>query len=338
MSDILLTKSKLPEGFLDVSVGEAHIVRDNLFQVFDCSCYTLPKVQHMYEYPDPQGYNPLVRLLEEKHKAPVIITNGAKQALAACMYMVKKLGGQTIGLPCPWWCLLPPLIEASGLKATTSYQQSDAALVVVPNNPDGYLPSLDELKSLEQECKDKNITFIHDAVYYNNIYLPTDYPAATLGDIQIYSLSKSLGLSGCRTGYIVCRDTTKYNVLREYVEMMTVGVSILSQIFLYDLLDRMRSYPTLTSRFEWLSYSDLQKSKEIFSTVNPEVVEVPLDFVKTPGMFAFVKCPMDVLTKAKINAVDGFYFGMPGYVRINLAFPEATMQEIVKRLNATKES
>jgi hypothetical protein len=35
MSDILLAKPKLPEGFIDVSVGEPYLIRDELLSTFN---------------------------------------------------------------------------------------------------------------------------------------------------------------------------------------------------------------------------------------------------------------------------------------------------------------
>lgn len=348
MSDILLTKPKLPNGFIDVSIGEAHIIKESLFKTFDCSCYTLPQVPHMYEYPDARGYEPLVRLLEEKHKAPVIITNGAKQALGACFYALKQLDKAAVRMRVPYWALIPPLLEMHGCISASTMQdpphysdsefwKHESHLYLGPNNPDGFIHSAQDLIEMDKGSKEAGCPFIHDAVYYTRAYMPDSHSLPAVGDVHIYSISKMLGLSGLRLGYAVCPNPVFYKLIHRYMEAMTVGASILSQVFAYDLMDRMRSYPTLTSQFEWLAYESLQKSKEIFSTVDPAVITLPKDFLKTPGMFAFVKCPMYVMDKAKINAVDGCHFGMPGYVRINLAFPEDTMQEIVKRLNATKE-
>ena len=91
MTNILLAKPTLPAGWIDCSVGEPHVVRENLVKIFGLSVYELPNVPHMHEYPTPVGYEPLISLLEEKHKAPVIITNGAKQALGACFHALNQM-------------------------------------------------------------------------------------------------------------------------------------------------------------------------------------------------------------------------------------------------------
>ncbi len=44
MSEILLAKPNLPEGWLDCSVGEAHVVREILLKHFSIVPYELPNI------------------------------------------------------------------------------------------------------------------------------------------------------------------------------------------------------------------------------------------------------------------------------------------------------
>src|SRR5271157_1656410 len=91
----------LPQDCIDLCFGEATVVRHALLKHFsfpdiqftENSFVTREKYshkvtyEHPFSYPHPSGYQPLVKLLEHKHNAPVIITNGAKQALAAMFYV-----------------------------------------------------------------------------------------------------------------------------------------------------------------------------------------------------------------------------------------------------------
>ena len=302
--------------------------------IFNILPYDFKRIKGIFEYQEPKGYLPLVRLLEEKHKAPVVIFNGAKQALCGSFNSIKKIGKQKLGLRIPFWCLLKPIIEMNGLEISHS-NDFDSYLCVAPDNPDGYLPTIEKLKEHAEDCKDRNIPFIHDCVYFNKIYLPNNYPIFPVGDIQIFSFSKSLGLSGIRCGYAVCHNTQFYNLLQEYVEATTVGASTLSQIFLYDLLNRMNGYPSLTQKFETISAAALLNSKKIVKQINPEILEVPDNIEDIAGMFLWAKIgPKADFNKAKVNPAYGEPFGAPGYVRINLALPEDQMIEIVKRLNS----
>lgn len=335
MSDILLAKPVLPPGFLDVSVGEPHVVREILDEVFDLHPYDLPDLKHMHEYPPPHGHEPLVRLLEQKHGAPVVITNGAKQALGAVFYALKEMGKTSVGLPPPYWALLPPLMKIHGIELVAHDIPADAQLMVHPNNPDGWMPKEQDLADDLKLFASTGVPVIHDAAYYTHTYLPSDHALPAIGDVQIYSISKMLGLSGLRIGYAVCRNPDFYRLITSYVEHMTVGASMFSQIFTHDLMNRMRAYPTLTSNFEGRSFAALQESKKIMMQINPEVLEVPANLLDIPGMFLWAKVgPKANFEKAKINVIKGDLFGgYADYVRINLAFNARTMQEIVNKLN-----
>lgn len=334
MSDILLAKPKLPEGFIDLSVGEPHVVRENLDRIFKVPS-EISKVPNMYEYPNPIGYEPLVKLLEAKYKSPVIITNGAKQALGACFYALNQMGRTKIGMRTPYWALIPPLVRMHGLEPLTSYVGADANLLLLPNNPDGFISDPMLIQGFSDNCKLRGVPLIHDAAYYTGVYMPTTTALKPLGDVQIFSISKMLGLSGLRVGFAVCHDEEMYHLIQNYMEAMTVGVSMLSQVFLYELLDRMYSNQLQYETFETHSWLDLFKAKLLFKRVHPEVLEVPDNFEDTAGMFGWFKVgPKADFNKSKLNVIDGALFGVPGYVRVNLAFDVPKVEEIVKRLNS----
>lgn len=338
MSEILLAKPVLPPGFTDVSVGEPHVVREVLDQVFDLHPYDLPDVKHMHEYPPPHGYEPLVKLLEEKHGAPVVITNGAKQALGAVFYALKQ-SWNYCGMKDPYWALIPPLATMHGIDMVSNSgphpDDGSPFLLLSPNNPDGHCESSEELIEISKKFKEARLPLIHDAAYYTHTYLPSDHPLRPIGDVQIYSISKMLGLSGLRIGYAVCRNPDFYRLITSYVEHMTVGASMISQVYLHDLMNRMRGYPTLTGNFEGMSYAALQESKKIAMQINPEVLEVPTNLLEIPSMFLWAKVgPKANFEKAKLNVIKGDLFGgYVNHVRINLAFNAKKMQEIVNKLN-----
>jgi aspartate/methionine/tyrosine aminotransferase len=339
MTDILLAKPNLPPGFIDVSVGEPHVVRDNLLNHFHFNTnYLVPQVDRMYEYPPPTGYSPLVEFLEKKHGAPVIITNGAKQALGASFYALKKMGKTSIGMRVPYWALIPPLVEMHGLncEVCNPKKKMDSLLLLAPNNPDGFIPSSSILKDMSALAS-PNYPLIHDAAYYTHVYLPPNYDLVQVGDVQIYSISKMLGLSGLRLGYVVCYNPEFYPYIQEYMEAMTVGVSVMPQIFLLDLLKTMEEKKDITESFECASRNALRNAKEIMQEVDSEILEIPDNLTEIPGMFGWFKVgPACDFTKAKINAIDGALFGQPGMVRMNLAFNTYRMKEIVRRLNLVK--
>src|SRR5271165_7058946 len=156
MSNLLLAIPKLDPSWIDLSVGEAHIVRDALFTTLDLYRSQNQLSVNLYsnnkcEYQPPTGYPPLVKFLEDKHRAPVVITNGAKQGLGAVSYALHKMGKKKLAMKCPWWALIPPLVKAHGLEAVCDdCNDYDAYLAVLPNNPCGRMLDPIQFKQLAE--------------------------------------------------------------------------------------------------------------------------------------------------------------------------------------------
>jgi len=330
---MLLAKPKLPPDFIDVSVGEPYLIRDELLSTFQIQNDL--KEFHLSDedmgYPNPKGYQPLVEFLENKHGAPVIITNGAKQALGAAFYALHRMNKETIGMRNPYWALIPQLAEMHDLQCVYD-RLGDSYLHIAPNNPDGFIGNY---AALEATCKEYNVPLIHDGAYYTHLYIERNVKLGPIGDVQIFSISKMLGLSGLRLGYAVCYNAEFYNYMQAYIEAMTVGVSIYSQMFLHHVLsDKMAKQPELVKKFEDTCRNQLRRNKDLCLNIDSEILEVSKDVMDIAGMFGWFKVgPKADFKKAKLNFIDGTLFGMPGYVRMNLAFSEDKMKEIVKRLN-----
>jgi aspartate/methionine/tyrosine aminotransferase len=329
--DLLLARNELDPNWIDLSIGEATTVRQALTRAFNLDSFKFPLSKDTSDYQPPNGYKPLVDLLEAKYNAPVIITNGAKQGLGASFYAWSKMGRTRIGMRSPYWALIPPLAKMHGLQLGNKY---DCFLAITPNNPDGFSYSAAYSQYLASYHRSLGIPFVHDAAYYTHTYLPDDYKLLPFGDIQLYSISKMFGLSGLRLGYIVCRDPTYYGPLREYIETMTVGVSTASQYILHQLLREMDSSPEKTRRFIVESRDDLYRAKFLIRTVSKDILDTPDDVEHIPGMFLWAKLKQkDAFKKAKINVSYGEAFGMPGYVRVNLAADINTIMTAINRVN-----
>jgi aspartate/methionine/tyrosine aminotransferase len=335
MDDILLAKPTLAEGFVDASVGEPYIIRDNLAdivaldQLGQCG-------RNYFEYQKPNGLPTLVKILEDKHQAPVVITNGAKQSIGALFYACKKLNKSRIGLRNPYWGLFKPLIEMHGLTQVEHIDDSDAYLLVHPNNPDGFMYDEHTLEYYTNLCKEAKKPLIHDGAYYSHVYIPYGIELKPIGDVQVFTFSKLFGLSGLRIGYSVFHNMELYKYVLEYMEHMTVGVSTVSQLFALDLVSTMKNNPTHLKEFESKSYRQLQENKQLASQINPKILDVS-GITSNHGMFLWAPCyDFEAFKKAKINVIEGTPFGKPGYVRMNLAFNSNVMSDLVERLNKVK--
>lgn len=344
---------KLPAGCIDLCFGEAHIIRQSLLKHF-----SFPDIQfnedgfitrhkhsnrvrkeHTFNYPHPSGYQPLVKLLERKHNAPVIITNGAKQALGAMFHAVAEVdGARYLGYHEPTWGLIKPLAELHGLipcnqkQFNVSGRRAECFLSIMPNNPNGATYDLDYGKKLAALYKKDKIPFIHDAAYYAPAYLPDNYQYGNIGDVQIYSISKMFGLSSLRLGYIVFHDERYYKVVQEYMETMTVGVSLPSQIFLLELLQDINNNPVGENKFIVDARNALYQAKFLCRTIRKDILKVPENLEHQVGMFLWAKLlKKDAFKKANILVSE---YG-DDHVRINLAVPLEKLTAAIERLNAT---
>jgi len=150
-SDMLLAKTRLPDGWIDMGIGEAKIV---LQYVKRGGISVLPHIDPMYSdlsYLGPQGYVPFVRLLEYKYKHHCTVSVGAKQGLMASFMAMKSIYKTQILTVCPYWTSLPVIANSIGvyLNIRKDYnslleilkdpiiRDTSAVLVVSPNNPDG---------------------------------------------------------------------------------------------------------------------------------------------------------------------------------------------------------
>ncbi len=350
MTDLLLAKAHPDEGFLDLSIGEAHITRNNLFSYFpslnDPTILSLGHdlSLHDFEYLPPAGLKELVKLLEDKHQAPCVVFNGAKQALGASFYALKKRGISDLYMQPIHWALLPPMATYHGLDVRyaepnkwhrfDSDEFRTAYLLVAPNNPNGECPSPQELKEWEQHYQERKMPLIFDGAYYTHSYLPSSYQLhKNIGSLQIYSFSKALGLSSIRGGYCVVNDNDFYYDMIAYQEMMTVGVSVFTQKYLYNILKKLQQHPKAAQQFEEANFNDLRAAKKMLKEVPKSILEVPENIEESNGMFAFCKVNnIEAFNRAKIYVVSGKPFGDNTKIRINLGVEPEILKECVKRL------
>lgn len=332
MSDLFLAKQNFPPGTIDAIVGEPHLIRDNLYSILNLNELT-PDIsnKNIFEYTPPAGYDSLVKFLEDKHQAPVIISSGAKQAIGSIFYSLKCNGYRSIYLDNPWWSLFPPLIAMHNLDRAHSFgEESSAYLLVSPNNPDGIVKTEEELIYIKEICQEKKIPLIHDSAYFNHNYLPSDYNLSSIGDVQVFTCSKLFGLSQLRIGYSVFHDTMLYSKALQYMENMTVGTSILSQILALNIFDSFKSNKNLQKSFEEKCFNQLSYNRNLVKQISSDLIVDQNEL----GMFLWAKCKdFNKFTQAKINVADGIHFGKPGHIRMNLAFDNNTIEEIVTRLN-----
>ena len=325
-NDVLMARTFLPADYIDLGIGEPHFLRDAVLSTYNLGSFDFTTVPKIWEYAPPNGYGPLVKLLEEKYQAPVVLTVGAKHGIFAALHAVRQQGAKSVAYRKPYWASFPFMMARAGLKSVTNSLKADAHLLVMPNNPDGFV--LSEAKA-QDFCK-TSVPIIHDAAYYTESYLPDDYKLNPLGDMQVFSVSKMYGLSGLRLGWVVCHNPVYYSDLTSFVEATTAGISTASQRVLLSILEAERADPELRKAFSRDMRDHLAWAHEKLLDLDPKVL-IPQSFV---GMFGWCKKgPRFDAVKAKVNVMDGASFGDASMVRLSLAVSKTELTKAVQRLN-----
>ena len=94
-------------------------------------------------------------------------------------------------------------------KAITA--KTRALIINSPENPTGYVCSLEEMKKLVEICQNAKVWLIHDEVYDQFAFDEPHTPASLLtssadGVILVNSLSKKFGVPGSRIGWIASSE------------------------------------------------------------------------------------------------------------------------------------
>jgi aspartate/methionine/tyrosine aminotransferase len=149
----------------------------------------------------------------------VLITSGSSGGLLLALCCVVNPGDEVIVFD-PYFVMYNNLVAlASGVSvlvetypdfrlhparvAAAITPRTKCIIVNTPTNPTGQVASPDELRSLAQLCRDRNILLISDEVYRVFCYdAPFASPALWNEDVLVVdALSKSHGMTGWRLGY-----------------------------------------------------------------------------------------------------------------------------------------
>lgn len=333
--DIKLKKVVLGPDWIDLGYGEPKIVGQALFRQLNRvgSSFKMPTLHDIptWEYQPAAGKPDLISVLEKKYGARVVVTNGAKQALAAALFAFKRSGRALVHFGTPYYPANPSISKIVGIAASSSGLSSDCKLITTPNNPDGSYIS--PAKIIESQVQ---MPTIHDAVYYTDIYIPDGETIQPLGDIQIFSMSKMYGISGLRIGYAICHNEAYYKDIVEYVETTTAGVSTASQDIARNVELFFINNPSQYQAFVKEARIGLIDARKELKNLDPDVLE--LMPCESNGMFGWFKVgPALDNTAAKVHMMPGELFGQPGMMRMNIAHPPELIREAIGRLNKFKK-
>jgi aspartate/methionine/tyrosine aminotransferase len=323
MNDLQMARGAV-EGGYNLAVGEPVVLQQAL---------SLPHAHVLgpFEYPTIDGDPRLRAELEALHPGHhIVITNGAKQALAAAFYAYREVEGASIVQHNPpYWPSYPTLANMARMTFGDSDWKEKVRCITAPNNPDGSELSPSYIGNPFQ---------IWDSVYAHWVWGWNGKEPPH--EVRVCSASKILGLSGVRVGWLATKNKRLADAAARFVEFTTSGVGLLAQRYVADIMELLArvdstgayrqartSLLTNSGRFNYYIYDMCQ------------VVEgVP---AHGTGMFAFfqISPPLrdrfrDALVKAKVALVTGAACGVrePDWYRMNLAHDNQYTEEALKAL------
>lgn len=308
-ADMQLVRSHDPGAF-NLAVGEPFFLQEHLpFAQAIAPCGP-------FLYPNSRGEPELLYELERRHHGMhCVVTNGAKQAISACLAAYKEVYGRCWAKhAAPYWPSYPILTARElkyGLNAPLStFMDGEKCpeigiepvrIATSPNNPDG--------AESTEDCD------IWDAAYASPVYGFTKPPAHW--NVAIYSAAKMFALSGLRVGWIVTADTKLANAVAIYVERYTSGVCVTSQRHIAAVLKHLRVHDDHAFFDE--ARKHLLRNGEVFKKLmGDRVVEYQGVPATGKGMFAWFQVANEhlegftqAMETSRVRLVTGGACGMP---------------------------
>jgi aspartate aminotransferase/aminotransferase len=256
-----------------------------------------------YHYSDSQGIPELRKVVSEfyleQYKAKVcsdkeiLITAGSKPVIFFCMQATLNVGDEIL-IHEPGW--LSYQEQARLVGATPRFipytcpiddfchhfsEKTKMLVINNPNNPAGKVFKKEELESIYKQCRSKGIYVLVDEAYSDYVIDEEFHSMAKIvgdkeGILVVNSLSKNMGMSGWRVGYVIATPLLISNILKLNQHIITFA-------------------PTI------LQYYMARYFKEVTAITLPQVLEV----VKKRQRVAMM---MDELGIKRMEGTSTFYF------------------------------
>jgi aspartate/methionine/tyrosine aminotransferase len=206
-----------------------------------------------------------------------------------------------------------------------------------PHNPTGAVLNEEELYKLIQIIEKKQTLLLIDETYRDMRFAPAVPVAAGLSErvISVFSMSKSFGLPGIRTGWIFCRDARLMEIFLAAKEQIQITNSVVDEeiSYLY-LLEKEKRFGRIKTRikenFELLK--SLMNTQDKLEWVEPRGGCVCFPRIRKSFQINTDKFHQVLLEKYKTYVGRGHWFEEEGrYVRIGYGWD--TSENLKKGLN-----
>jgi aspartate/methionine/tyrosine aminotransferase len=218
--------------------------------------------------------------------------------------------------------------------------------VTHPHNPTGACLTDQQLRALAEIAEEKGIYVLVDETYRDMVFGPQLPLAAEYSPrlISISSLSKTYGLPGLRTGWLICRDPSGYQTFLAAKEQMQICGPILDEELAYRyLLHRDSHFPRIRADIaeKFARVKQWMKGQEQWEWVEPRGGCVCFPRMRHPERIDVDRFYTLLLEKYGTYVGPGHWFGMPRhYIRVGFGWPSmARLEEGLEALSkAVKEA
>lgn len=231
-----------------LSLGEAY---------FNIPLFDFKKldVEKCYHYSESQGLPELRMKIAEYYKSfynteidykkELLISAGSKPLIFMAMQAVLNQGDEALILE-PAWLSYQEQLRLVGaepkfipynckIEDINKYFTKNTKMLIInnPNNPAGWLYSKEDLLSIYKQCRKCGIYVLVDEAYSDfivedkNFYSMANVVPDKDGIIVINSLSKNMGMSGFRVGYVISSETVIEQILKLNQHIITCAPTIL---------------------------------------------------------------------------------------------------------------
>lgn len=248
MNNVVYAMKRRGDSIKVLSLGEAF---------FDIPMFSFEEIDFKkgYHYSESRGIPELretvANYYSDKYGASVnaedeiLISAGSKPLIYMAFQSVLNPGDEVL-IHEPAWLSYPEEIKlANGVPRFIPYdcpvenfesyftQKTRIVVICNPNNPAGRIYSKNDLEKLYSMCRPKGIYVFVDEAYSD--FVSNDEFSSMVnivpdkdGIIVVNSLSKNLGISGWRIGYVISTPDVIYNILKLNQHLITCPATLLS--------------------------------------------------------------------------------------------------------------
>lgn len=282
INQIVYSEKRKGIDIITLSLGEAF---------FDIPCFSFDEIDFAkgYHYSDSMGLPELrtkiIKYYNSTYKSEihgienVLISSGSKIIIYMLTTLLVENGNEVLIHEPAWLSYKEQVKLAGGIPRFIPYSckcadfggyMSDNVKMLIlnnPNNPAGWVYDKDSLIELYSECKKRNIFMLVDEAYSD--FVVDGECFASLANISkdlsgvavVNSLSKNMGMSGWRIGYVISDKDVIKKVLKLNQHMITCAPTVL-QMYLARYFDDILSVTmpqvkeTVKKRNRMLKYLD----------------------------------------------------------------------------------